>query len=118
MRHVAEVLVTDEFKGWYEDLSLDEQESVFRVVALLEGRGVSLGYPYSSAIEGSRQGLRELRIQHQGRPYRVFYAFDPERRAVLLLGGDKTGSDRFYEGCIPMAEAIWERYLAEREPKE
>jgi len=40
---VAEVVVSDEFKGWYEDLSLEEQESVFRDVTLLEGRGVSQG---------------------------------------------------------------------------
>ena len=84
------------------------------VVTLLEGGGVSLGFPYSSARQGSRYGLRELRIQHQGRPYRVLYAFDPERQAVLLLGGDKTGYDRFYEEYVPKAEVIWERYLAER----
>ncbi len=76
---------------------------------------MALGYPYSSAIESSRCGLRELRIQHQGRPYRVLYAFDPERRAMLLPGGDKTGRDRFYEEYVPAAGAIWERYLAERE---
>jgi hypothetical protein len=45
----------------------------------------------------------------------VFYAFDPERQAVLLLGGDKTGHDRLYEQNVPRAEAIWERYLADRE---
>lgn len=110
---MTEVVVTDEFKTWYEDLSLDEQESVFRVVTLLEMRGVSLGFPYSSAIEGSAHSLRELRIQHQGRPYRVFYALDPERRAVLLIGGDKTGDDRFYAECIPRADTIWKRYLSE-----
>jgi hypothetical protein len=114
---VAEVVVTDEFKAWYEDLLLEEQESIFRVVTLLEGRGVSLGFPYSSAIEGSRHALRELRIQHGGRPYRVLYVFDPERQAVLLLGGDKTGHDRFYEEHVPRAEGIWERYLAERDAK-
>lgn len=115
---MAEVVVTDEFRGWYEDLSIDEQESVFRVVILLEGRGVSLGFPYSSAIQGSRYGMRELRIQHQGRPYRVLYAFDLERQAVLLLGGDKTGHDRFYEEYVPKAEVIWERYLAEARREE
>jgi hypothetical protein len=66
---------------------------------------VSLGFPYSSAIEGSRHALRELRIQHGGRPYRVLYAFDPERQAVLLLGGDKTGHDRFYEEHVPRRKA-------------
>jgi hypothetical protein len=43
----------------------------------------------------------------------VFYAFDPERNAVLLLGGDKTGRNRFYDELIPVVEKIWEEYLAE-----
>jgi hypothetical protein len=111
---MPEVVVTDEFKTWYEALLMDEQEAVFRVVTLLEARGVSLGYPYSSAIEGSRHPLRELRVRHEGRPYRVLYAFDPQRKAVLLLGGDKGGNDRFYEQMVPRAEALWEQYLAER----
>jgi hypothetical protein len=111
---MTEVVVTEEFKAWYEALSMGEQESVFRVVTLLEARGVSLGYPHSSAIESSRHGLRELRVQHQGRPYRVLYAFDPDRKAVLLLGGDKGGNDRFYEQSVPRADTLWERYLVER----
>ena len=52
-------------------------------------------------------------LQYQGRPYRVFYAFDPKRQAVLLIGGDKTGRDRFYEEMIPQAESIWREYLEE-----
>jgi hypothetical protein len=55
--------------------------------------------------------LRELRIQSRGRPLRVFYAFDPLRQAVLLLGGDKTGDDRFYVSMVPRVEAIWVQYL-------
>jgi hypothetical protein len=47
------------------------------------------------------------------RPFRVFYSFDPERQAVLLLGGDKTGKARFYEEYVPRAEALWEQYLVE-----
>ena len=74
---------------------------------------MSLGYPHSSAIGSSRHGLRELRVQHQGRPYRVYYAFDHERKAVLLLGGVKGGNDRFYEQSVPRADTLWERYLAE-----
>jgi hypothetical protein len=115
---VTEVVVTDEFRSWYEALSAEEQESMFRVVTLLELRGVSLAYPYSSAIESSRHGLRELRVQHQGRPYRVLYAFDPDRKAVLLLGGDKGGNDRFYEQAVPRADSLWERYLGERSLEE
>jgi hypothetical protein len=51
-------------------------------------------------------------------PLRVFYAFDPLRRAVLLLGGDKTGDDRFYETFVPHAERIWTEYLDDLEEKE
>jgi len=50
--------------------------------------------------------MRELRIQHQGRPYRVLYAFDPRRCAILLLGGDKTGDDHWYERHIPLADRL------------
>ena len=41
--------------------------------------------------------MRELRIQHAGRPYRTLYAFDPRRMAILLIGGDKTGNNRWYD---------------------
>jgi hypothetical protein len=78
---------------------------------------VALGFPYSSEIKGS-QTLRELRVQSGGRPLRVFYAFDPLRRAVLLLGGSKTGDERFYEAFVPRAERIWVEYLSSLDQKE
>jgi len=91
-----EIEVSDQFKEWYEPLSEAEQNSVERVV-LMEA-GPALGFPYSSGIQGSRfSHMRELRIQHEGRPYRVLYAFDPLQSAFLILGGDKTGDDRWYE---------------------
>ena len=57
--------------------------------------------------------MRELRVQHHGRPYRVLYAFDPRRVGILLLGGDKTGDIRWYEKYVPQADAIYDRHLAE-----
>jgi hypothetical protein len=57
--------------------------------------------------------MRELRIQHSGRPYRVLYAFDPRRAAILLIGGDKTGKDRWYEVFAPIADRLYERHLEE-----
>lgn len=80
---VAEVITTDEFAAWYDELNDADTEAVTRVVGLLEARGVTLGFPYSSDIKGSRYALRELRIQSDGRPLRVLYAFDPTRHAVL-----------------------------------
>ena len=57
--------------------------------------------------------MRELRVQSGGRPIRVFYAFDPRRNAILLIGGDKTGDDRFYEAYVPKADRLYDVYLAE-----
>jgi hypothetical protein len=57
--------------------------------------------------------MRELRIQHEGRPYRTLYAFDPRRCAILLLGGDKTGRDRWYEENIPRADRLYDQHLAQ-----
>ena len=55
--------------------------------------------------------MRELRTQHQGRPYRTLYAFDPRRMAILLIGGDKTGDDRWYETKVPVAERLYDEHL-------
>lgn len=97
-------------------MSEAEQDSIARVVGLLEERGPALPFPYSSAIQGSSLShMRELRIQHEGRPYRVLYAFDPQRAAYLLLGGDKTGQERWYEVNVPKAEAIYAVHLKELE---
>lgn len=107
------VVVTGAFELWYGGLNVQEQTAVDRVVGLLEGKGVALPFPYSSAIAGARFPLRELRTQAKGEPVRVFYAFDPRRQAVLLLGGNKAGDDRFYERMIPLCERLWAEYLAE-----
>lgn len=109
----TEVLVTDEFAAWYQSLSEAEQDRVAFTVGLLEERGVTLPHPYSSAIKGASFALRELRTQSEGDPLRTLYAFDPARQAVLLIGGDKTGDDRFYERVIPTAERLWNEYLDE-----
>jgi hypothetical protein len=105
---------TDEFGAWWGTLSEGEQEDVAAYVTLLEERDVRLGHPHSSGINGSRHGhMRELRVQSGGKPIRVFYAFDPRRMAILLIGGDKTGDDRFYETFIPVADRLYDVHLEE-----
>jgi hypothetical protein len=106
-----EVLGTHEFEQWFLALSEKEAEAIARVVGLLEEKGVALGFPYSSDIKGS-QALRELRVQSGRHVLRVFYAFDPFRRALLLIGGEKSGNSRFYEVFVRRAEEIWANYLA------
>ena len=108
----SEVEYTDEFGAWWESLDGDEQESVYATVILLETLGPNLRYPHSSGVETSRHGhMRELRVQHRGRPYRVLYAFDPRRVAILLIGGDKAGHDRWYEQFVPVADRLYDRHL-------
>lgn len=103
---------TDEFGLWWEDLSEEEQISIAASVSLLEERGPQLGFPHSSGINGSRHGhMRELRTQHQGRPLRTLYAFDPLRNAILLIGGEKTGDDRWYEVYVPIADRLYDEHL-------
>jgi hypothetical protein len=105
---------TDEFGKWWDELDVEEQSTVDAYVSLLIEHGPALPYPYSSKVESSRHGhMRELRIQHAGRPIRVFYAFDPRRVAVLLTGDHKTGDDRFYERMVPLADHLYDQHLAE-----
>ena len=107
-----EVEYADEFGAWWEGLDVDERESVYAAVILLETLGPNLRYPHTSGVETSRHGhMRELRVQHRGRPYRVLYAFDPRRVAILLIGGDKTGHDRWYEQFVPVADRLYDRHL-------
>jgi len=114
---MVEVLVTEEFKRWYEELDENDSSAVYVSVGLLEARGTSLGFPYSSAIVGARHALRELRIKSGKKQLRVFYAFDPARNAVLLIGGVKTGKKSFYNKFVSKAEKLWEEYLRDFMPK-
>ena len=103
---------TDEIGNWWESLSEAEQESIDASVRLLEQIGPQLGFPHRTGIESSRHShMRELRVQHEGRPYRVLYAFDPRRSAILLIGGDKTGNDRWYEVFVPKADGLYDTHL-------
>ena len=109
-----DVEYTDEFGAWWNELTEQQKDDVAVVVSLLERKGPSLPFPYSSGVEGSRHShMRELRIQSGGKPIRVFYAFDPRRTAILLVGGDKTGDDRFYETHVPIADRLYDIYLEE-----
>ena len=107
-----EVEYTNEFGEWWESLNEEEQISLAASVTLLEERGPSLGHPHSSGINGSKHGhMRELRTQHQGQPLRTLYAFDPRRSAILLIGGNKTGNDRWYTSHIPLADRLYDEHL-------
>jgi hypothetical protein len=105
---------TDEFGAWWHTLTEPQHDDVTAVVRLLMEYGPTLRFPHSSGVAGSKHThMRELRVQSGGRPLRVFYAFDPRRTAILLIGGDKTGNDRFYDAYIPVADRLYDVYLEE-----
>lgn len=116
---IWEIEYTDEFEEWWDQLTAEEQISVESCIALLERYGPALTRPYSDNIHHSRHtNMKELRIQHLGSPYRVLYAFDPRRMAILLIGGNKKGIDRWYDMFIPVADALYDEHLKEIDEKE
>jgi len=103
---------TDQFEEWWNGLDSAEQENVAAKVGLLEECGPALGRPHVDTIRGSRHpNMKELIVQHAGRPYRILFAFDPRRSAILLIGGDKTGHDRWYEEYVPRADRLYDQHL-------
>ena len=109
-----EVEFTGEFQGWWDSLTEDEQDDVAVSVRHLGEFGPGLGFPHSSKVVTSRYPqMRELRTQSGGRPLRTLYAFNPLRTAILLIGGDKTGDDRWYERFVPVADRLFDEHLNE-----
>jgi DNA-binding XRE family transcriptional regulator len=87
---------------------------VSKAVLKLRELGPNLAFPLSSGVNRSRHAqMRELRVQAQGRPFRILYAFDPGRVAILLIGGDKTGDARCYEVFVPLADGLYDQHLIE-----
>ena len=89
------------------------QESVAIGVELLRQLGPQLPRPHADAVKGSiHTHMKELRTQHRGLPIRTLFAFGPRRVVILLIGGEKTGDDRFYDRMIPLADRLYDEHLA------
>jgi hypothetical protein len=111
-----EVEFTDEFEAWWNGLEESQQIKIDAAIRMLEEYGPDLPFPMSSGVIGSRHShMRELRVQIQGKPFRVLYAFDPRRAAILLTGGDKTGDERWYDVHVPKADRLYDEHLNELE---
>jgi hypothetical protein len=106
---VRDVENTDEFGGWWTSLEDFASRRVAAAINLLATHGPALQFPHSSGIQGSRHThMGELRVQIGGKSLRIFYVFDPRRTAILLIGGDKTGKDRFYEEFVKLADELYQ----------
>ncbi len=105
------VVLDDEFEVWLDEQPLDVRKAIARGALVLKEMGPTLPRPWSDTIKGSAvANLKELRVQHKGQPWRVLYAFDPARQAVLLVGGNKASDKRWYDTNVPIAEARAKRH--------
>jgi hypothetical protein len=111
---IREIIFHQEFEEWFFDLDVEVQDSIAMVLDVLEEQGAALGRPYVDTIKGSAfTNMKELRVQHDGDHYRLLFAFDPQRQAVILIGGNKRGDKRWYEVNIPIADRRFREYLEE-----
>ena len=109
-----EIEYTDEFGEWWTQLTDSEQDVLAASISLLEELGPNLGRPHADHIKGSKHAnMKELRTQADGEPLWTFFAFDPRRTAILLIGGNKGGDGRFYERIIPIADRLYDTHLEE-----
>ena len=97
---------------WSEEQESALQDEILAYRELLKQYGPGLGRPRVDTIKGSKfTNMKELRIQWKGQPWRILFAFDPKRRSILLVGGNKQGDKRWYEKNIPIADARFEKHL-------
>ena len=111
------VETTEEYDAWFLDLAENGQESIRIKVELLAEYGPRLPRPHADTLKGSKlSNLKELRAQTENHVLRVAFVFDEERKAILLIGGDKKGKDekRFYRNLIKQAENIFRQYRGDR----
>jgi hypothetical protein len=111
-----EIIVTEEFKSWW--LGLDEAQSaaVFDRVGMLEEHGPVLKRPLVGEVVTSRhQNMKELRVSKDG-ALRILFAFDPLRRAILLIGGNKAEGSQWsdwYPTAVRLADELYDAHLQE-----
>lgn len=112
MGNMWNILQTQEFKQWYEGLDIPAKESIYEKILVLQEFGPNLGRPYVDTLNGSRhKNMKELRVQNKNRPFRIFFAFTPNRDGILLIGGNKSGQKKFYETMILLADELYIKYL-------
>jgi hypothetical protein len=108
-----ETAFDEECAEWILGVDAEVRTAILAAILLLAERGPRLGRPYVDGIKGSEfKNMKELRVQQGGDPWRVLFAFDPKRKAILLVGGCKAGDKRWYKTNIPIADARFKRHLA------
>ena len=108
------VLIGDEFGPEFLALPKDVQDEALAMTRLLQQFGPNLGRPRVDTLKDSRHAnMKELRFDAADGVWRVAFAFDPKRRAILLVAGDKSGGSqkRFYRELIRKADDRFDAHL-------
>ncbi len=116
-----EVVTRDLFEHWLAIQNGNVQEEILAILTVLELEGPMLGRPYVDHIkDSSYPNMKELRVQVDGHPFRVFFVFDPVRRAIILCAGNKKSEKEklFYKRMIKLADAEYKSHLLLLEVKE
>lgn len=116
-----EVATTDEFDEWFADLDEDAQAEIIAKVELLKLLGPRLSRPHADTLSGAKHAnMKELRADTADKVMRIAFAFDPERKALLLVAGNKTGvgQKRFYKQLIAKADELFDAHLAKLKAKQ
>ncbi|MGD0840954.1 MAG: type II toxin-antitoxin system RelE/ParE family toxin [Candidatus Acidiferrales bacterium] len=109
------VEIAGEFEPEFDALHEDVRTEILALSLVLEHFGPQLGRPRVDTLNGSRHAnMKELRLSAAGGEWRVAFAFDPKRRAILLVAGDKSGGSekRFYRELIGKADRRFDTHLA------
>ena len=117
MRVKWAVEMADEFEPEFDVLHEDVQAEILALSLVLEEFGPQLGRPRVDTLNGSRHtNMKELRFSAADGEWRVAFAFDPKRRAILLVAGDKSGGSekRFYRELIRKADERFDVHLTRR----
>jgi len=105
----------DEFEPEFLEMSIDIQDELLARARVLSTLGPTMGRPHVDTLSGSRHAnMKELRFDAGGGVWRVAFAFDPERAAILLVAGDKSGMSqkRFYRSLIDRADRRFDNHLS------
>ena len=110
-----EVLFQDDFEAEFQAWPALVQDELLAKARLLEQFGPGLKRPHADTLKGSQHAnMKELRFDAAGGVWRVAFAFDPQRKAILLVGGSKAGvtERRFYKALLKLADERYNAHLA------
>lgn len=110
----------ESIKDWLMGLDQASYEQVIAAVEILEELGPQLGRPLVDSVKTSaHKNMKELRPSSSGRStLRVLFAFDPERKAIMLVAGNKTGQwNQWYKTNVPIADKLFNEHLSKLNPK-